>query len=267
MQGKSASPIQFCPCSQHIALTVRGHGDNSRRGDMLCIFTTGLVLVYTSPKAGPWSHSVHAEHLQSDFAFDGTLIGAHRSSDASASYLPDICWHPSDPAPETGAAADLAGKLLAGLAAGDILGRLAWSPYNGLAAVVEVPQHLGSEEQGTSEGGKKTLSKLYVLVPGSQVASMMLPDDFGFYGTLRWSPSGDRLLVGNSLRAADTQLVSDTCRLVERLPCCMAVFSPDGNLVAAAVFEPAQASAVKLFRAAGLCHDLQQPALPASELQ
>ena len=66
-----------------------------------------------------------------------------------------------------------------------MLDRLAWSPYNGLAAVAEVPQHLGSEEQGTSGASKAMLSKLYVLVPGGQATSMVLPDDFGFYGTLQ----------------------------------------------------------------------------------
>ena len=56
--------------------------------------------------------------------------------------------------------------------------------------------------------------------------------------------------MGNSSRAADTRLISSTCRLVERLPCCMATFSPDGNLVAGSVFAPAEGPAVKLFRAA-----------------
>ena len=130
-----------------------------------------------------------------------------------------------------------------------MLARLAWSPYNGLAAVAKVPTHRGAEEPGTSQAPHKLLSKLYVLVPGSQVASMMLSAEFGLHGTLRWSPSGDRLLVGHGLRAADTQLVSSTCQTVARLPCSMATFSPDGKLVAASVFHAAEGPAVKLFRA------------------
>ena len=171
-------------------------------------------------------------------------------------YVLDMGWHASEPDPSasTGEAARHARALLAGMEAGSSLQRLALGAGNAFAVVSELPQVRSHGDAGINQPCRARQSKLYVLRPGCELASMLLPEHFGACGALDFSPSGRHLLVGCGCQGMDLHLVTSSCRNLVSFPHSTAAFSPDGALVAVVGAAIGSATELSLVR----CADGQQ---------
>lgn len=224
MDGRSNRTIQWSPCSQFLSINIPELGV----GDTISVMNTSLEELYCSP-AFP-----HQPNIQTAWSADCTFVGAQCSGSGSGrdflsehdwSYGLDVCWHPSEPDPATGAAATHAKALLAGLGARETVVRLAWGCSNAFAAVVQTPQ---AHHRGEFRAKQ---CKLYVLLPKRELASMMLPENFDFYSTLRFSTTGHHLLVECGRYHENLQLVTTSCQVVKSFSQHTGTFHPGGQLL------------------------------------
>ena len=111
-------------------------------------------------------------------------------------YVLDMCWDPAEPNPSMGEAAMHAKALLEGMEARVSISELAWGAGNAFAVVCGLSQVRSHGDAGVKQPCRARQSKLYVLLPGCELASMLLPKHFGSCGALNFSPSGRHLLVG-----------------------------------------------------------------------
>ena len=221
VQGLSKRLIQWSPCSQFVSMTFQD-GD----GDFLSVLNTSLEELYRTPPA------VRSQHVWSAWSPDCTLIGAHCFPEPGQSRVSGMCWHPSESDPTIGQAARQAEALLAGVDAAEYLQALAAGPGNAFAAVAKVFEVRTYGAEGAKRPCKPEQHKLYVLLPKSQLASMVLPEKFVRHGMLEFSPTGDQLLMGCGYYGKELQLVSSTCQAIKSFPKHKGTFHPDGSLIA-----------------------------------
>ena len=147
LEGVSHSPIQWSPCSQFVALSIYSHGETFR--ERLVVMNLSLEELFSTPAFD--SHVDIEACVHSAWSSDCTLVGASCSLELDTPCELDICWHASMPDPGNGIAAVQAGALLAGLAPGELVQRLASGPGNSFAVVVEVPYVFVHGENGTKQ--------------------------------------------------------------------------------------------------------------------
>ena len=243
LEGVSHSPIQWSPCSQFVCLSIYSHGETFR--ERLIVMNLSLEELFSMPAFDSYVDIEACVH--SAWSSDCTLVGASCSLEPDAPCELDICWHASMPDPGSGIAAVQARALLAGLQPGGLVQRLASGPDNSFAVVVDVPYVLEHGDNGTKQPCTPCRRhKLYALLPGHRLASMLLPITFNQDSSLIFSPSGCQLLVGCGRHL---ELVTSMCQSVQSFPGCNGAFAPDGR-VAAVVGPSASGFAVRLVRTA-----------------
>ena len=216
--GHSNRTIQWSPCCQYISMTFP-----DLMGGTLSIMNTSLEELYCS-------HTFDNQtDIQSAWSPACTFVGA-QYIELDRSYAVGVCWHPSDPDPATSAAALHAKALLAGIGSENWVMRLAWGCSNAMAAVVRVSQERSHGAEGAKRQCQATQYKLYVLLPEHQLASMVLSEEFGFYGTFKFSPTGHQLLVGCGYYGTNLQLVTSTCQALGSFEAHVGAFHPGGQL-------------------------------------
>lgn len=227
MEGQSKQTMQWSPCSRFISLFVW-----TNVGGKLCVMNTHLDVLYSTTA---YNDALFFLDVQSAWSPDCTFVGARLlmpQKMVDPMYVLDMCWDPTEPDPSTGEAAMHARALLEGMDAREYIDRLAWGAGNAFAVVSELPQVRSHGDAGVKQPCRARQSKLYVLLPGCELASMLLPEHFGSCGALNFSPSGRHLLVGCGSQGNDLHLVTSSCKNLVSFPQSTAAFSPDGALMA-----------------------------------